>query len=69
MTADEIAFIAAVLAQLQTAGRESLRVTPTNLVTAGEPAKQEQAHAFLNGFGYLCVRSMMLDTKTPPGSK
>lgn len=58
MTADEIAFMAAVLAQLQTAGHEGIRVTPTNLVAAGELVKQDQAHAYLNGFGYLCLRSM-----------
>lgn len=46
-----------MLAQLQTAGHEGIRVIPNNLVAAGELVKQDQAHAYPNGFGYLCLRA------------
>lgn len=49
MTADEIAFMASLLAQLQIGGRAGIRVTTTKLVAAPELIKQDKAHAYLKG--------------------
>lgn len=57
MTADEIAFMAAGAGAVADSGHEGIRVTPNNLVAAGELVKQDQAHAYPNGFGYLCLRA------------
>ena len=46
-----------LLAQLEKVGRDGIRITPGELVAAAELVKHDQAHAFLNGFGYLCLRS------------
>lgn len=57
--ADELTaldFKMGLLAELEKVGRNGVRVTPVNVVAVGELVKQDQAHAYLNGFGYLCVR-------------
>jgi hypothetical protein len=58
--ADELTgldFTGGLIQELEKAGRDGVRVTPVNVVAVGELIKQDQAHAYLNGFGYLCVRT------------
>lgn len=44
-----------LLAELREAGTEGVRITSENVVTAAYLIAHDQAHAFLNGFGYLCL--------------
>jgi hypothetical protein len=46
-----------LVGELEDAGREGVRITPDNIVAAAELIKHDRAHPFLNGFGYLCLRS------------
>jgi len=60
MTEDDLAtlkFKEALVAELRKAGGDGVRITPANVVAAAELIKHDQAHPYLNGFGYLCLRS------------
>ena len=60
MTEDEIAAMKAkneLLELLRSAKGLGVPVTPENLAAAAELARFEQALPFLDGFGYLRVRS------------
>ena len=60
MTEDDLAtlkFKEALVAELREAGGDGVRITPANVVAAAELIKHDQAHPYLNGFGYLCLRS------------
>jgi hypothetical protein len=55
---DEAAhFKQALREELETAGRNGVRITPENVVSAVELIKHDEARSFLNGFGYLCLRA------------